>query len=77
MTHFDTDADMSSSDRQKIIDRMTRYVDSMSDADIRSVARSEQSLRDFAVDLFIRFAKELFGYVVRRVASALVDILFQ
>ena len=63
-----------SDDTAKIRQRLINEIASMSDADLRTAAKSEASLRAFVADLFKSIAK-LFGYIVGEVVGFGRDII--
>ena len=63
-----------SDDLAKIRARLVNQINSMSDADLRTAAKSEASLRLFVADLFKSIAK-LFGYIVGQVVGFGRDIV--
>ncbi|NES63951.1 MAG: hypothetical protein F6K24_00995 [Okeania sp. SIO2D1] len=62
-----------SNDVSKIKRRLIEQIESMSDAEVRIVAKSEASFRSFVADSFKSIAK-FFGYVVRKVVNFGRDI---
>ncbi|MEA5557861.1 hypothetical protein [Nodularia spumigena] len=63
-----------SDDIEQIKARLMVQINSMSDADIRTAAKSEASLRAFVSDLFRSIAR-LFGYIVGEVIGFGRDIV--
>jgi hypothetical protein len=61
-------------DLDQITDRLVNQIKSMSEADRRTVAKSEASLKAFVADLF-RSIAQIFGYVVGRVVGIGRDIV--
>jgi hypothetical protein len=63
-----------SNDLDQIKDRLLNQINSMSDAEVRTAAKSEASFRLFVSELF-RSIAQLFGYVVGRVVGIGRDIV--
>lgn len=74
MTYVSDETYIPSDDLAKIRTRLVDQVNSMSDAEMRIIAKSEASLRAFVSDLFRDIAK-IFGYIVGQVVGFGRDIV--
>jgi hypothetical protein len=74
MNYVPDETHIPSNDLSKITDRLVNQLKSMSEADQKTILKSEASIRLFVSELF-RSIAQLFGYVVGRVVGIGRDIV--
>lgn len=74
MTFVANQNDIPSDDLDKIRTRLINQINSMSDAELKIIQKSQKDLRDFIADIFKAVAAT-FGYVIGVVIGTLDEIL--